>query len=112
VSGRYPSFEFLHGHGLGVLAVGGEVPQGLSLLFAADEADTDLTRKFFRQLGTCIEIQRTHNQQRRDIEILRGYERAVNSSRVLRAYRVLTEEGVGSFVKKAGKSGHNEQPKE
>jgi hypothetical protein len=110
VSGRYPSFEFLHGHGLGVLAVGEEVPDGLKFLFVADEAETHLIRKFFRELGACIETQRTFNQQSRDIEILRTYERAVNSSRVLRAYRVLTEEGVRSFVKKAGRPAGTKAP--
>jgi hypothetical protein len=35
LSRHHPSFEFLHGHGLGVLAVGAEVPDGLSPLLAA-----------------------------------------------------------------------------
>jgi hypothetical protein len=35
LEGRFPSFSFLHGHGLGVLAVGPEVPPAIGRLCAA-----------------------------------------------------------------------------
>lgn len=39
VSTRHPSCSFVHGHGLGVLAGGAEVPEQLSWLFDAEERD-------------------------------------------------------------------------
>jgi O-antigen biosynthesis protein len=48
---RHPAFEFVHGHGLGVLAVGSEVPEALLSLTAADQATTQLVRSVFFDLG-------------------------------------------------------------
>jgi glycosyltransferase involved in cell wall biosynthesis len=47
---KYPSFELIHGHGLGVLAVGASYPQSLNILLKSLE-DAPLIRDFFRQLG-------------------------------------------------------------
>ena len=48
---RYPSFEFSHGHGLGILAVGPDAPPELLhlLRLPADRAET--VRLFFHRLG-------------------------------------------------------------
>jgi hypothetical protein len=53
---RFPSFKFLHGHGLGVLAVGPEVPEALQELFslAHSEGDVRDIRQFFARLGGAI----------------------------------------------------------
>jgi GT2 family glycosyltransferase len=48
---RYPHFEFLHGHGLGVLAVGADVPPPLRALLDAPEAEVVRLRAFFYELG-------------------------------------------------------------
>lgn len=55
VSGRYASFEFLHGYGLGVLAVGADIPEGVRDLFSAPEKDRESIRKLFCGLGTGVE---------------------------------------------------------
>jgi GT2 family glycosyltransferase/glycosyltransferase involved in cell wall biosynthesis len=53
---RYPAFEFFHGRGLGVLAVG-EVPwTELQELFAAVEVEAARIRKFFFQLASHLSL--------------------------------------------------------
>ena len=47
----YPGFEFLHSHGLGVLAVGPDMPEGLRALCDAGPAAIALFRDRFGQLG-------------------------------------------------------------
>ena len=47
----YPHFEFVHEHGLGVLATGPEIAPGLRRLVEASPEEAALAREFFRQLG-------------------------------------------------------------
>jgi hypothetical protein len=52
VEGRFPSFSFLHGHGLGVLAVGPDVPPAVGRLCAhAMPAAIGVLRERFAALG-------------------------------------------------------------
>lgn len=50
---RYPGFEFLHGHGLGVIGVGSDLPDGLRAMFdaAGHPEKTQGIRNFFAHLG-------------------------------------------------------------
>jgi hypothetical protein len=48
---RYPSFEFLHGHGLGVAAVGKNVPKPIVKLSEMEEAKRTVIQARFAQLG-------------------------------------------------------------
>ncbi|GAA0569534.1 hypothetical protein GCM10009416_04960 [Craurococcus roseus] len=49
---EHPNFEFLHGHGLGVLAVGGCVPSAVGALCAlGDPAEVAAVRRRFAALG-------------------------------------------------------------
>ena len=53
---KFPSFSFIHGHGLGVLGTGSNLPDALKLFFsqAADEEATYHTRDLFSQLGSTV----------------------------------------------------------
>ena len=59
VTGGKPAFEFLHGHGLGVLAYGANVPDAvLDFLAAASNQDTAQTiRKAYGQLGSVLKTE-------------------------------------------------------
>jgi O-antigen biosynthesis protein len=62
VRGRYPSFEFIHGHGLGVLAVGEIQSEPLRALLESSEEEAARIRTFFYQLGNQSSI-RSWNQE-------------------------------------------------
>jgi hypothetical protein len=51
LAARFPHFEFEHGHGLGVLAVGATPPPALRPLLAADAHHSETVRLFFHRLG-------------------------------------------------------------
>ena len=54
---EYPNFEFIHGHGLGVLAVGTEQPEAFQELLSASEEEIQLIRNLFSQLGKRLGLQ-------------------------------------------------------
>lgn len=56
LSQRYPSFHFVHGHGLGVLGFGAMVPPSVAALFnvARDEPTTASIRAAYARLGIAV----------------------------------------------------------
>jgi O-antigen biosynthesis protein len=56
VKERYPYFEFIHGHGLGVLAVGPEQPEAFQTLLQATREEVLTIRNFFFQLGLRLTL--------------------------------------------------------
>jgi glycosyltransferase involved in cell wall biosynthesis len=56
VKERYPYFEFIHGHGLGVLAVGPEQPEAFQALLQASRQEVLAIRNFFFQLGSRLTL--------------------------------------------------------
>ncbi len=57
VKGRYPSFDFLHGHGLGVLAVGAERPDAIRWLTGLAPDAVAAVRDFFAGRGRSIQLE-------------------------------------------------------
>jgi hypothetical protein len=53
---RYPHFEFLHSHGLGLVAVGQEPPEELNWLFEAGDGKAAAIRNFFFCLGDRLTL--------------------------------------------------------
>jgi len=64
VKPSYPYFEFIHEHGLGLIATGAPETEGLQQLLGASTAEAALIREFFHQLG-----QRLGVRLRKDHEI-------------------------------------------
>jgi len=54
ISGKYRSFEFLHGHGLGVLAVGDQLPQSVAEFLERANQSPDGVRMFYATLGNRV----------------------------------------------------------
>jgi predicted O-methyltransferase YrrM len=67
---QYPSFTFQHGHGLGVLSVGAEIPMRLRPLFDASEAAERAIREFYVAQGQVV-----HARWVKDLEIAALQER-------------------------------------
>ena len=63
--GDHPHFEFLHGHGLGVLGIGGDLPAAVTALLrtAPDAAGVSRIREAFARLGSSV-AERMHFQAR------------------------------------------------
>ena len=63
---RFPAFEFMHGHGLGVLSVGHDVPPKVGRLLAASGAVAEQIRGIYGRLGAAIEngvnLERSENK--------------------------------------------------
>ncbi|MDQ3624853.1 MAG: hypothetical protein M3463_20625 [Verrucomicrobiota bacterium] len=98
---KFPHFEFLHSHGLGVLLVGQESPKDLQSLFSASESQSAAVRRFFHALGEYIESVMQYRNQSEYVCELQKYESVVKDSRLLRAYRVWKDEGARGVLKKA-----------
>jgi hypothetical protein len=54
LAARYPAFAFVHGHGLGVLGVGDEMPAELQRLFRLSESSAELVRTLYHRLGQTV----------------------------------------------------------
>jgi O-antigen biosynthesis protein len=71
---RYEHFEFVHGHGLGVLAVGPEQPSEFRELLESEASAAQRIREFFFRTGASItlaqveEVLQTQDAARRDLE--------------------------------------------
>lgn len=76
---HYPSFEFLHGNGLGVLAFGPEIPSAARRLFDLSEADATNVKIAYSRLGSAVsnELELVHERSmverlRKDVSIIQA----------------------------------------
>jgi len=72
LASRYPSFEFSHGHGLGVIAVGRQVPAAIAMLVEAGERSDSptLVRALFSRLGQACSAELSSSKQAEQIKKL------------------------------------------
>jgi GT2 family glycosyltransferase len=78
----YPSFEFTHGEGLGLVSTGAEIPAGLGGILKASEEERSVVREFFRQTGQRLTALADKEQLKQLLSTARGDEaqKAVSSS--------------------------------
>jgi len=67
VKQSYPHFEFVHGHGLGVLAVGKDQPKRLRELFECSDEQVAKTRDLFSRLGQRLTFQVQSEEQKESL---------------------------------------------
>ena len=96
---QYPSFEFHHGYGLGVLAVGPDIPAGLRFLFEANDQENAKFREFFHQLGSRVSLALELAVQQRKLQELEEFREQVNQSRPLRICKKILNEGIVGYIK-------------
>jgi predicted nucleic acid-binding Zn-ribbon protein len=64
---QYHNFEFLHGHGLGVLAVGMEQPENFRELLNASEYEATKIRNFFSKVGYGWKVRFSQSQNQEEL---------------------------------------------
>lgn len=62
LSGRYPNFGFEHGNGLGMVAVGSEIPLEVEPLLNATEEEVLIIREFFGAIGRRWSLESSHRK--------------------------------------------------
>jgi Methyltransferase domain len=72
VSSRYPSLDFTHNHGLGVLAVGDHVPERLRLVVDVWTDRREVIRGAYETLGAVVTRQHVLEAALSEVEWLRG----------------------------------------
>lgn len=100
VRAHYPHFEFEHGHGLGVLAVGANYPQALRVLLDAEGAEAANIREFFHQLGTRLDFAREADLYRRHSAELADRIEQIYSSRAVRFAKMWADHGALAVLRR------------
>lgn len=70
LSAIYPSFSFIHGYGLGVLATGKNIPGEILPLFQMTSEEASVTRTFYRRLGITFTERTRATEANQKIEVL------------------------------------------
>jgi hypothetical protein len=90
LKGEYPCFEFRHGHGLGVVGVGSELPDAVRWLLSVGPDDASMVRSLFARLGGTVTAQYTAAAARRSLasELAARDERVAEAIGVAETLRV------------------------
>ncbi|MGB8510013.1 MAG: class I SAM-dependent methyltransferase [Pyrinomonadaceae bacterium] len=105
---KYPHYEVMYGHGLGVIAVGTETPAALAGLFDGAEEELRRVREFFYQLGVRLEVAQELESLKQSVkdrdERAREREQRMRQEHPLLArtsnfLQVCADEGLGSAVR-------------
>jgi O-antigen biosynthesis protein len=67
---HYPHFEFIHGHGLGVLGIGKSYPEDFRALLEAISEEAAVIRDFFHCLGSKITLQNYSKNREQAVQTL------------------------------------------
>jgi O-antigen biosynthesis protein len=99
---QYPAVEFVHGFGLGAVAVGESVPQDAKWLFEAQGDDLEAIRAFFAALGSRLALTNIVREQQSAVEdrdrlIADRDRRIVDQDRVIADRDRLIEEKEGEI---------------
>jgi O-antigen biosynthesis protein len=81
---HYPHFEFTHEHGLGVIATGSQIADGLLQLLEASEAEAALWRKFFQRLGQRLNSEQELQKVSTELSHAKGQLQNILDSRAWR----------------------------
>lgn len=97
---RYPGMEMLHGHGLGILAVGPECPEPLQRLLQVPADERETIREFFYQLGLRLEHQQKLQVAEAQVQTLSQRVQELERTWPVRVQQTLASEGVSGVVRK------------
>ena len=76
---QYSSFEFVHSHGMGVLAVGHDYPEEFNALLHCSEAEAISVRRFFSYVGARLETAQELQSAKPELERLKAQRLPLNA---------------------------------
>ncbi len=82
IQDSYPSIEFPHSHGLGILFVGNSQPEVIKHMISLwqDESNRQIIQRLFSRLGKNITLQFMISEMRREIQRLNQEEETLNQT--------------------------------
>lgn len=113
IKSTYLSFEFTHGHGLGVIIVGEDPPRGVIKFMSEAIANPDTVRLFFSTLGEKVQLsylsriqKQQIDDQTRAIDWLYGQVseyKDISHKWYMRGIRAMNQYGIAGFIVHIGR---------
>ena len=96
---QYLHFEFMHGHGLGLLVVGQQYPEPLRQLLELSAKDSTSLRELFYQLGARLTVAREVQELRHVAQVNKEQSNTIREqSEMIRNLQERLNQGVWGFV--------------